>query len=325
MFFQLAIIRNVPKTEDSIMIYTIYLNPTIDKTIYLDGFNVGGTNRVKRSMSQAGGKALNVATVLKNLKVPVKIYGFACETENDVIYEALSNIPHEFAILDGFPRTNIKIVDTIRQVTTEINDRGPAVTENDLFAFETLLNDLNEDDFVVLTGSLPVGCPSDYYKKLTEKLYSKVIIDASGDALKEAVKAKPFMLKPNLDELSHLTGKTYDPYEILNIVEDCKQLIAEGISLIVVSMGSRGAILVSENEAYYSKALITNPDSTVGAGDSMLAGVLSVLHNGGSLKDALLMGTAAAAATITLPGTTLASSKEIKDMLPSSTVETING
>ncbi len=300
------------------MIYAIYLNPTIDKTIYIDHFAIGRTNRVKSSILQGGGKALNLAIVLNRLGIPSYVTGFLCNQECSPIRNGLEDILTSFYMLEDEPRINIKIVDRCTSTTTEINDKGPIVSMEALSEFEQgLFHLVKSEDIVVLTGSLPQGCPADYYCKLMKILPCKCVLDASGETLRQGIRQKPYLIKPNLEELGQLTGRTYSSKDLPSIVASCRDLINQGIKICVVSMGGDGAIIIDKNEAYFSKAIIENPDSTVGAGDSMLAGVLSVLSKNGSLQDALALGTAAAAATISLPGTNLASRELIMQILHS--------
>lgn len=300
------------------MIYAIYLNPTIDKTIYIDHFTVGGTNRVKNSILQGGGKALNLSVVLNRLGVPAYVTGFLCNRECSPIRNGLEDILTSFYTLEGEPRVNIKIVDRTASITTEINDKGPIVSIEALTEFEKgLLHLVKPEDTVVLTGSLPQGCPSDYYCQLMAMLPCRCVLDASGETLRQGIQQNPYLIKPNLEELGQLTGEKYTSDDIPAIIAVCRRFIQNGVGVCVVSMGGDGALIINAEEAYFSKAVVNNPDSTVGAGDSMLAGVLSVLNRGGALCEALAVGTAAAAATISLPGTTLASRELIMQLLPS--------
>ena len=302
------------------MIYAIYLNPTIDKTIYIDNFTLGGTNRVKSTIVQGGGKALNLAVVLNRLGVPAHVTGFLCNQDCMPIQNGLEDVLTTFCMLDDAPRINIKIVDRTVSVTTEVNDKGPIIPLESLEEFEqSLLSMVTSEDIVVLTGSLPQGCPADYYSHLMSILPCKCVLDASGEALRQGVQQKPYLIKPNLEELGQLTGEVYEANDTAHIIDSCRRLINDGIQICAVSMGGDGALIVDANEAYFSKAIVKNPDSTVGAGDSMLAGMLSVLSQGGDIGEALSFGTAAAAATITLPGTTLAGKEDIQKILPSAT------
>lgn len=300
------------------MIYALYLNPTLDKTIYVENFAYGGTNRARQSILQGGGKALNLAVVLHRLGTPVEVAGFLCQAGCEAIERGLAGIPTSFVRLAGEPRTNLKIVDRAASVTTEVNEPGPVVSPEALAQLEAELSArLRPEDTLVLTGSLPQGCPPDYYAQLMRRFSCRFVLDASGEALCQGVRERPYLIKPNLEELSQLTGNAYSAADIPAILRDCRVLLRQGIGLCVVSMGGDGALIIGDKEAYFTRAVVQKPDSTVGAGDSMLAGLLSALQAGASLRDALALGTAASAATISLPGTTLASREAIQAILPS--------
>ena len=297
------------------MIYAVNLNPTIDKTVYVEKFVFGGTNRVVQSKEQGGGKALNVSLLLKHLDIPVYAVGFIGYGNSNPIIAAFDEIPNAFIEVADPSRVNLKVVDQSNFTTTEINEKGPEISTPMLAAFDAELYRLiTKDDILILTGALPPGIAENYYAKLVETLPCKVVVDASGGALRYAAKAKPYLIKPNTEELSHLTGKTYET--LPEIIKDAHALVQDGIEICVVSMGKDGALIVNKDEAYVASAVVENPDSTVGAGDSMLGGILSVLTTGGNIKDALCWGTAASAATIILPGTDMAQRDGIEAMLP---------
>jgi len=145
------------------------------------------------------------------------------------------------------------------------------------------------------------------------KLPCPAALDASGAALLPGVAAGPMVIKPNTDELTQLTGKTF--HSTQDILAACRQIIEGGVSVCAVSMGKEGALITDGSKAFFAGSVVENPDSTVGAGDSMLAGILSVITRGGAIDEALRVGSAAAAATISLPGTNLATPKLIQEFL----------
>lgn len=287
------------------MIYAIYLNPTIDKTVYLDELKIGGTNRPDTVLIQGGGKALNLAVVASRLGAEAAVSGFLCSEGCSMIRSALSGIPCYFIEQPGLPRTNTKIYDRSAAHITEINEAGPLFEPSAYAAFEqNLLSRLSSEDFVVLTGSLPRGCDPAYYGELIKKLPCPAALDASGAALTSGITAHPAVIKPNTDELAQLTGKNLT--SVGDILAACRQLIQSGVKICAVSMGKEGALITDGAKAFFAPSVVSKPDSTVGAGDSMLAGILSMLTRGGGIEEALRLGTAAAAATISLPGTNLA-------------------
>lgn len=296
------------------MIYTVYLNPTIDKTVYLDRLEIGGTNRPDTVLTQGGGKALNLAIVASRLGAEASVCGFLCQEGCEQIRSALAGLPCYFTELPGQPRTNTKIYERDAARVTELNESGPLFAPEAYEAFEQdLLSRLCREDLVVLTGSLPRGCAPEYYGQLIRKLPCPAALDASGAALLPGVAAGPMVIKPNTDELTQLTGKTF--HSTQDILAACRQIIEGGVSVCAVSMGKEGALITDGSKAFFAGSVVENPDSTVGAGDSMLAGILSVITRGGAIDEALRVGSAAAAATISLPGTNLATPKLIQEFL----------
>ncbi len=302
------------------MIYPVYLNPTIDKTVYLENLCVGGTNRVKKQLSQGGGKAVNLSIVLSRLLQPVTIAGILYKDHSQLIKTTLAGIPDAVLEFEGVPRVNTKIFDESAGTVTEINESGPPLNARMLGEFEDyFLPLLTEDDLVVLTGSL--NGPADYYASLMQKLPCPAVVDAEGESLRHAVKQKPLLIKPNLRELEMLAGRNLaGEREILDV---CLALSAGGVHICAVSMGSQGALITDGERAFRAFPLSIKTDSTVGAGDSMLAGIVAALADDAEIDTALLMGSAAAAASITLPGTSLATRELIYEMLPRIAIEKI--
>ena len=298
------------------MIYTVYLNPTIDKTIYLERLERGGTNRPQKVLTQAGGKGMNVSVVLANLGRDNTMAGVLYAGNAHYIRSRADShgIGSIFLEYPGEARVNTKIFDGQAREVTEINESGPAVSAAVLDEFEArFLPQVAENDAVVLTGSLPPGCPKDYYRRLLEKLPCPCVLDADGEALKHGVTGRPLFIKPNIAELSQLTGETLATNE--QILAACARLIAGGVGFIAVSMGAQGALITDAKQAYFAPALKLEVDSTVGAGDSMVAGMLHAWLNGSDLGEILRSGAAASAASITLPGTNLATQELYQSML----------
>ena len=237
-----------------------------------------------------------------------------------MIRSALAGLPCYFTELPGSPRTNTKIYERSAARVTELNETGPLFEPEAYSCFEKdLLSRLTGEDIVVLTGSLPRGCPPEYYGELIQKLPCPAALDASGAALVAGIAAKPMLIKPNTDELAQLTGRSFDSTQ--SILAACRQIIEGGVRICAVSMGKAGALITDGKEAFFAGSVVEKPDSTVGAGDSMLAGILSVLVQGGDIQEALRLGSAAAAATISLPGTNLATPELTQEFLPKITTK----
>ncbi|MBQ9941726.1 MAG: hexose kinase [Christensenellaceae bacterium] len=296
------------------MIHALYLNPTIDQTVYLDSFEMGGTNRIKRQLTQGGGKAVNVAILLHHLGEDVCVHGFLYLENAAPIRSALSGINSRLSEYPGACRVNTKVVDLSRAVTTEINGFGPDATPTRLQAMEeALLAAATPQDILVCTGSLPPGCAKDTYTSIMRRFPGRTVLDADGAALAQALAAKPWLIKPNKDELCRLLGQQLSTKEEL-LAAACR-LTQKGVGIVAVSLGSEGALITDGKQAFFAPPLHVKVDSTVGAGDSMLGGMLTSLSKSDSLADALAMGVAAASASIALPGTALAEKSDILALL----------
>jgi len=218
------------------MVYTVTLNPAYDKTLIVSDFKVGGTNKVQTVTAKTGGKGLNVSRILNALGVPNIALGFADESFSSAA--TMDGIKNDFVITETPVRTNIKISDIDIGVVTELNENGAEVSEVLLYEiYDKLEKYLIKDDIVVFTGSLPPGVPDDIYRTWIEKCNKNSIItilDTSGEALREGIKAKPYMIKPNLDEFSYLSGRQLvKRYEIL---AEVNKLINAGIKKVLISM-----------------------------------------------------------------------------------------
>ncbi len=296
------------------MIICVYLNPTIDKTLYLNRLVQGGTNRPKKVIIDGAGKGINAAVVAKELGKSVKVMGLLYTSDGMLIKRRLESksIFYDFLEKPGESRTNTKIFDEQAGEITEINESGNAVTMEDMGRIvQDIVQTAKSEDVVILTGSLPPGCDQDIYGRMIKELNEKqvkCVLDADGEVLALGIKQHPYFIKPNIDELKSITTLKGDSVE--EVVLACREIIASGVKLVGVSMGGDGALMVDAHDAYFAKPMKVEVRSTVGAGDSMVAGVTSVLD--GRIDEALRCGVAAATASITLEGTQLCT-KEIFD------------
>lgn len=301
------------------MITALALNPSIDMTISISDFKFGGLNRVKSSRRDAGGKGLNVALAAKAVGANAECVGYM-HRENSALFENRlreDNVGYDFIYCDGATRTNIKVRDEAADVVTELNQAGPAVTDDEISAMTQMVMDhAAKSDYLVLTGSLPPGCPAGYYRELMEKVSKtgcRCVLDADGARLADGLKAKPFLIKPNTYELELLTGKKLEKLE--DIKAAANEIIKGGVSVVAVSMGGDGAIITDGNEAWYAPRLNVEISSTVGAGDSMVAGMTAGFEMGKSLSEAFAMGVAAATAACCTEGTTVFTREAYENML----------
>lgn len=275
------------------MITTVTLNPAIDRTLILDTFTPGEVNRISSVYEEMGGKGINVAKVLHALAIDTRAIGMIGKQniEHTSVLLKQLDFSHEFQEVNWLTRTNMKIIDLEKRQTSDLNEAGFSVKASDLRSFnESLKNDAMKSDYVVLSGSLPKGLSSDTYRNLIQEhtLLSEFVLDCEGDALLEGVKAHPYLIKPNLEELNHAFQKelTTD-IEIITFAHTL--LETYDIGLILVSLGAKGSLLITDDAAYRASSLKIDVISTVGAGDAMLAGFLTGLSRSFPLDECLRM------------------------------------
>jgi 1-phosphofructokinase len=282
------------------VIYTITLNPAVDKTIILEKMVRGTVNRTSNSFSIVGGKGINVSKTLRSLGIESIASGFLGSKNSSffIDYLRLIGIKPEFQIIDGINRTNIKIIETQSSIITEINEKGFKIELRDIdLLMGKLLEMIKKDDIVVISGSVPSGTPMTVYKDMIQKFNNKgaiTILDSSGEVLKNGIESIPYAVKPNIQELKNIVDLDED--DIGSIVKGGKTLIDRGINKVLISMGGRGAILLSDKYCLFAEPLKVEVENTVGAGDSMVAGivyaVLKHLNDFELLKIASACGTA---------------------------------
>ncbi len=293
-------------------ILTVTLNPCIDKTITVDGFVYGGLNRVQSIRTDAGGKGINASKVLKNFDADALCYTLDA---GDAIKGCLEKegIVSKLGKASGEIRTNLKIVDLSKNITTEINEKGFTLSEDVCKnIISEIVSCLTEIDILVLGGSLPMGMSEDVYAKLIKTAKEKgvkVILDADGDRLRHGIEEIPYAIKPNLSEFEELCGEKLDSVE--KIVSNARKWIEKGVGLVVVSMGGDGAVFVSKDEAYKTLPLEIESKSTVGAGDSMVATLAYGLQMGYNLEKISKLCTCAGSVTCSKEGTQVCTFDEV--------------
>lgn len=284
-------------------VVTLTLNPAIDQTVSVDDFRAGEVNRVLEVRQNAGGKGVNVASALADLGVSVVATGFLGR-ENAGLFESLfraKRIEDRFVRLAGSTRLGLKVVDGSCQKVTEINYPGLTPEAADLEALLAAVRELaTPGTWFVLSGSLPPGVPADIYATLTREIRAnggKVLLDTSGEPLRLALAAKPDAVKPNQHELEHLTGTSLEALE--DVASAASHLISQGIGLVAVSMGAKGALLVQGKELLVAVPPSVPMRSTVGAGDTMVAGLVLARLQGQDLSNTARLATACGAHAVT--------------------------
>jgi 1-phosphofructokinase len=296
------------------MVITVTLNPAMDKTLIVDNFKTGEVNRVSSLRYDIGGKGINVSKVLKNFGIDSVSTGFLGGIWENSFKEDLSKrgIQQDFIHVEGNTRTNTKIVDSVNNVFTDVNEPGPEIKEADMNSFLEKFSSLcNEGDIVVLSGNVSATIPVTIYGTLTKLAKAKgalVILDADGVLLAEGIKELPHIIKPNEHELAKLLN--IDGNNKDEILKAALKLQASGIEKLMISMGSKGGMYVTSEGVYYAEGLKVPVKSTVGAGDTMVAGLIYSLINKFDPEKTLKFATACGAAAVTLPGTTACSLEE---------------
>lgn len=263
------------------MIYTVTFNPSLDYVVRVRDLMPGKLHRTGEEELFAGGKGINVSTVLHELGEKTIALGFAAGFTGRELIRRLDELglPSDFILLEqGMTRINVKLKSS-GNMETEINGQGPTITMENLNSLYSKLKKMGDGDYLVLSGSIPKGLTEDLYSdisRLTSKSGVRLLIDAEGNLLRKTLLERPFLIKPNKQELETLFGKIItDETEMLTCA---KELKAEGAVNVLVSLGAEGALLVDEyGVTHRQPAPLGRIIYTVGAGDSLLAGFLSEL------------------------------------------------
>lgn len=259
------------------MIYTVTLNPSLDYIVTVDDFKLGYTNRTSSELMLPGGKGTNVSIVLKNLGISSTALGFVAGFTGDEIVRELeeTGIHTDFVKMkEGISRINLKLSSIDG---TEINGQGPDIPKEQLDMLMERLMVLKEGDILVLAGSIPATMPPDIYEQIMEKLYDRkvtIIVDATKDLLLNVLKYHPFLIKPNHHELGEIFDVELSEWD--DVVPYAKKLQEMGAVNVLVSMGEKGGVLVSDDgRVIATKATATVVKNSVGAGDSSVAGFIA--------------------------------------------------
>jgi 6-phosphofructokinase 2 len=281
------------------MIYTVTLNPALDRIIDIDELIYDDVNQILEEKRLVSGKAIDVTRVIRELGGHSALLGLVggyngLEIEGRLISEG---IVCDLGRLSGETRTNIIIHQRKKKLQTLFSASEPQVTPVELSAFYDKLCDIPRDSYVVISGSVPPGISENFYAQVITTLVRKnvrIILDADGEALRRGVKAKPFLIKPNIHEFGRLVEKNVR--DIDEVIENMGPYLAF-VQHIVVSMGARGAVAASEHERYHVVPPKVNVKSSIGAGDALVGGLVYGLSEGLSLRDALALGVACGTAS----------------------------
>ena len=298
------------------MIYTVTFNPALDYVVFLDNLKLGDVNRSTRESIFYGGKGINVSTILNTLGLETTALGFVAGFTGEAIEKGLKNpkITADFITLkSGISRINIKIK---AGEETEINCQGPHIDEEELLNLFDKIDNIQSGDTLIIAGNIPNTLPDDVYERIIEKLDGKdvrIVVDATKKLLVNSLKYKPFLIKPNRQELSEIFDTTVKTES--DVVKYAQELQKMGAKNVLVSLGGDGALLVDEFGKVHKEGVIKGHKvlNTVGSGDSMVAGFVAGCIDKNDYAYALKLGSACGNATAFLNG--LATKDKIDELL----------
>ena len=285
-------------------IITVTANTAIDNYIEVNNLSAGTNMIAEYSMEFASGKGINVSKALETLGYPVITLGFAGSKSLSIFDEISSEfLLTDFTIVDGKTRINITIFDPTAHSETHIRTAGFSVKSYDCDKLiEKISSHIITEDIVVLSGSLPVAAPSDFYKTIIEVCHQKSAIpflDGSGSGLVQGMKASPFLIKPNQQEFEQLVGRSFSDEN--EIADAARKLINNVTRLIIVSRGSKGALIIDDHSATAASvdcSFLGTPVSNIGCGDSMVAGFAVAKLRGYDLQEAIKLGVSCGVANL---------------------------
>ena len=309
------------------MVITLTLNPAVDQTMFLERLTRGETLRVRDTQLDPAGKGINASRVVHRLGWPTIAFAFAAGETGLMVARALDDegVQRHFVQVDGQTRINITVVEEATSRATSLWGPGPTVGAEQLAALEGLLRFwLPAGRVLVLAGSLPPGAPEDIYAGYIAVARAHgvaTILDTSGPPLALGLVARPDVIKPNLSEAEELLGRALPDLD--TVVAGAREIAAHGVRIVIISMGGAGSVCVEGERAWHIIPPEVERRSTVGSGDSFVAGVAIALARGDDLVDGLRLGTAAGAATAMTSGTALGDAGEIARLLPAVRIEEI--
>lgn len=281
------------------MIYTVTLNPSVDYVVHLDSLVAGITNRTNGEEYYFGGKGINVSCVLAELGIESTAFGFVAGFTGDAIEKGIRNdkiITDFIRLRHGISRVNIKIK---AETETEINCQGPCVSSNELERMLAKTERICSGDTIVIAGNIPSTMPENIYDVILDRLSGKnvrIVVDATKNLLINSLKYKPFLIKPNKQELYELFDA--DINDSYNVESYAKKLQKMGAQNVLVSLGKDGAMLIDEFGKKHTLGVLEGKVlNTVGSGDSMVAGFIAGYELGNDYTYALKLGSACGNAT----------------------------
>ena len=280
------------------MIYTLTLNPALDKMLTFKEINRKDVNRPIKKEYNPGGKGINVSRAVSRLGIKNRALFFSGGENGVKIEKLLESEGVECVVvkIEEETRENVKLYGEESKEEIRINESGAPITEEALKKLEEILKNIDKNSYVVMSGTIPEGVEDDFYLKtaimLKKEKSANVIIDADLDVMKKALESSPFMIKPNMEELKRLLGENAGVKEFIEMAEKYV------IDYPFLTDGKNGAYLYNEKRLYFIKSPKVNAVTTLGAGDSFIGGFISALSQGETLINSLKTAAATAAAKV---------------------------
>ncbi|MFL6557715.1 MAG: 1-phosphofructokinase [Bacillus sp. (in: firmicutes)] len=296
------------------MIYTLTLNPSVDYIVKLESFEIGELNRTVEEAKFPGGKGINVSRVLNQFGTCSKALGFVGGFTGAYIEQYLQNekIATDFVQVDEDTRINVKLK---TGQESEINAKGPKITEQDFSLLKQQITQLGPDDLLVLAGSIPASLPKTTYEELVKicsESRAQFVVDAEGDLLKTVLPYQPLLIKPNHHELGELFETTITT--TAEVIPYGKKLVAMGAKNVIVSLAGAGAVLINNETTLLAEVPKGEVKNSVGAGDSMVAGFIAAYVETKNIKEAFRYSVASGSATAFSIG--LCTKEKVEELLP---------
>lgn len=279
------------------MIYTITVNPAIDYVIELTQLTLGEVNRTENYHFLAGGKGINVSQILNQLEQENNAWGFVGGFSGGELARqvAAKGITSDFVEIKDQTRINVKLK---AGQETEINGAGPEISATEIEAFKTKLQNLQEGDTVVMSGSLTPSLPANFYQSLIPVIKERgaeFVVDTTGQALLDTLAYEPLVIKPNHHELAELFTTTFANDD--ELVVAARKLLDRGAQHVLISMAGAGGYLVTRDHVYHANAAKGTVVNSVGAGDSMVAGFVGTFARTKDPVESFKIGMACGGAT----------------------------
>ncbi len=295
------------------MIYTITQSPSLNRTVEVEEIIYDDANEVIEEKNAVGGKGIDISRVVKELGGQSVALGYVggyngLEVEGRLINEG---IVCDFTRINDEIRSNIIIYQRKKNLQTLLSTYGPEIKPFEISALHNKVREVPNESFVVLCGSMPKGMSNNFFAQLITTLKEKnvkVVLDSDDEALARGLNAGPFLIKPNIHEFGRLINKNIN--DMNDILEEAKPYL-NMVDYIVVSAGARGVVGVSRAGNYHVVPPKVKVRSSLGAGDSLVAGIVFALNKGDSFEESLVLGVACGTATTLKPGNTLCTKEDI--------------